>query len=87
MSNVFMALAIICVLCGVISSIMIVSFLSNHGVKINYFLLRLLLPKYVDQYKKIMIEKSGRPGSLYYTFVVSMISGLVLAVISLLLRI
>lgn len=87
MSNVFIALAIICVLCGVVSSIMIVSFLSNRGIKINYFLLRLLLPKYVDQYKKIMIEKSGRPGSLYYTFVVSMISGLVLAVIGLLLRI
>ena len=87
MSNVFIALAIICVLCGVVSSIMIVSFLSNQGIKINYFLLRLLLPKYVEQYKKIMIEKSGRPGSLYYTFVVSMISGLVLAVIGLLLRV
>jgi len=87
MSNVFIALAIICVLCGVVSSIMIVSFLSNQGIKINYFLLRLLLPKYVEQYKKIMIEKSGRPGSLYYTFVVSMISGLILAVIGLLLRI
>ena len=87
MSNVFIALAIICVLCGVVSSIMIVSFLSNQGIKINYFLLRLLLPKYVEQYKKIMIEKSGRPGSLYYTFVVSMISGLVLAVIGLLFRV
>jgi len=87
MSNVFIALAIICVLCGVVSSIMIVSFLSNQGIKINYFLLRLLLPKYVEQYKIIMIEKSSRPGSLYYTFVVSMISGLILAVIGLLLRI
>ena len=87
MSDVFIVLAIACVLCGVVSSMMIVSFLSNQGIKINYFLLRLFLPKYVEQYKKIMIEKTGRPGSLYYSFVVSMISGLVLASIGLLLRI
>ncbi len=86
MSNIFLVLAVICVLCGVISSIMIVSFLSNHGVKINYFLLRLLLPKYVSQYRKIAIEETGKPGFLYYSFVVSMVSALVLAVIGLLLR-
>lgn len=86
MSKVFFMLAVICVLCGVVFSIMIVSFLSNHGVKINYFLLRLLLPKYIGQYKNIMTEKTGRPGSLYYAFVISMVSGLVLAIIGLLIK-
>jgi hypothetical protein len=86
MSNIFLVLAVICVLYGVISSMMIVSFLSNHGVKINYFLLRLLLPKYVGQYRKIAIEETGKAGFWYYSFVISMISTLVLAIIGLLLR-
>jgi hypothetical protein len=87
MSNIFLVLAVICVLYGVISSMMIVSFLSNRGIKINYFLLRLLLPKYVEQYKKIMVETTGGPGTLYFSFVTSMVSALVLAIIGLLLRI
>lgn len=86
MSNLFLALAIISTLWGVVSSIVIVSFLSNHGVKINYFLLRLLLPKYVGQYRKITIEETGKPSVWYYSFVISMNSALVLAVVGLLLR-
>ena len=86
MSNIFLTVAIICALWGVVSSIVIVSFLSNHGVKINYFLLRLLLPKYVGQYRKITIEETGKAGFWYYSFVTSMISALVLAVVGLLLR-
>jgi hypothetical protein len=86
MSTLLLTLAIICVLWGVVSSIVIVSFLSNHGVKINYFLLRLLLPKYVGQYRKITIEETGKGGFWYYSFVTSMISALVLALAGLLLR-
>ena len=87
MSNLFIALAIVCVFWGIASSIVIVSFLSNHGVKINYFLLRLLLPKYVGQYRKITVEETGKPGVWYYSFVTVMISALVLAIVGLLLRI
>ncbi|MBI5476504.1 MAG: hypothetical protein HY964_07175 [Ignavibacteriales bacterium] len=87
MSIFFITLALICVFWGVVSSIVIVSFLSNHGVKINYFLLKLFLPKYVSQYRKLKIEETGKPGYWYYSFVVSMISALVLAIIGLLLRV
>lgn len=86
MSNMFLALAVICVLNGVISSMVIISYLSNHGVKINYFLLKLFLPKYVGQYRKITIEDTGRAGFWYYSFVISMNSALLLALIGLLLR-
>lgn len=86
MSNIFLTVAIICALWGVVSSMVIVSFLSNRGVKINYLLLRLFLPKYVGQYRKITIEETGKAGFWYYSFVTSMISALVLAVIGLLLR-
>ena len=86
MSNVFLATAIVCVLWGVVSSITIVAYLSDHGVKINYLLLRLLLPKYVGQYRKMTMEKTGKSGFWYYSFVTSMIAALVLAVVGLAIR-
>ncbi len=87
MINIFLGLGIISVLWGVVSSIVIVSFLSTHGVKINYFLLRLLLPKYVGEYRKMTLNETGKVGGWYYSFVISMIGGLVLALIGILLRI
>ena len=86
MSNFFIVIAIISVSYGIFSSMKIVSYLSDHGVKINYFLLRLLLPKYVGQYRKMMIEKHGKPGFWYYSFVISMIFTLIMALIGIVLK-
>ncbi len=86
MGNLFLVLAIVSAAWGVVSSIMIVSFLSNHGVRINYFLLRLLLPRYVGQYRRMTLDETGKTGVWYYSFVIAMNLALVLAVIGLLLR-
>lgn len=81
--NGFLVAAIICVFIGIGSSIAIVSYLQEHGVKINWLLLRLFLPKYVSQYKKMTEEENGKPGNLYYMFVVFMVSAAILAIIGL----
>ncbi len=86
MGNLFFVLAIISAAWGVVSSMMIVSFLSNHGVRINYFLLRLLLPRYVGQYRRMTRDETGKTGVWYYSFVIAMNLALVLVVIGLLLR-
>ena len=87
MSNIFLILGIVCALWGVTSSIVIVSYLSKHGVRVNFFLLRMLLPKYVGQYRTMTIEETGKPGPWYYSFVISMNTALLLAVIGLTMRI
>ena len=79
-NTVFIVLALICVACGITASIMIASFLSKRGVKINYLLLRLLIFGYVRQYRQVTMEKSGKPGPLFYMFVTSWVLALVLAV-------
>lgn len=84
MMNGFMIAAIICLFIGIGSSIAMVSFIQERGVKINWFLIRLFLPRYVSQYKKMTEEENGNPGSLYYVFVVCMVSAAILAVIGLL---
>jgi len=80
MSTVFIVLALICVACGIAAAMMIASFLSKRGVKINYLLLRLLIFGYVRQYRQVTMEESGKPGPLFYMFVTSWILALVFAV-------
>ena len=60
---------------------MIVHQLSKRGVKINFFLLKLLIIKYIHQYKQITLEESGKVGPLYYPCIVSINMALVLALV------
>jgi len=87
MSTFFFILAIISVICGIVFSLMITSFLSRHGIKINYVFLRLYLLKYIHQYRKLTVEQNGKPGNLFYAFVFSMILALVFAAIGIVLKI
>jgi hypothetical protein len=87
MSTVFFVLAIVSVIFGVVFSIFILSFLSRHGIKINYLLLRLYIIKYVQQYRKLTVEQDGKPGRLFYAYIFSMILALVFAAIGIALKI
>ncbi len=57
MTSIILICAIVCLCLYVIFSMMIVHELSKRGVKINFFWLRLLIVKYIQQYKKITLEK------------------------------
>ena len=65
LSQLFLYLAIFCVLFNVVITMIIISELQKRKVKINFFLLRLFIPKYVHQYKKIKLEETGKVGGLY----------------------
>ncbi|MDQ7816390.1 MAG: hypothetical protein RDU14_05145 [Melioribacteraceae bacterium] len=86
MMNSFMVAAIICLFVGIGYSIAIISYLQKHGVKINWLLIRLFLPEYVSQYNKMTEKEYGKPGNLYYMFVVCMVSAVILAIIGLLIK-
>jgi len=49
--------------------------------EINFFLLRLFIPKYVHQYKKITLEEMGKVGRFYYWWVGSINLAWILAVV------
>ena len=86
MSNLFLVLAILYVLWGVVSSIVIVSYLSNRGVKINYVLIKLFIIKYVHQYRLMTTAERGAPGFWYYSYVGSMFLALGFAIVGMVLR-
>ncbi|MBW2644800.1 MAG: hypothetical protein JRE23_01230 [Deltaproteobacteria bacterium] len=86
MANVFLGLALVFVGLFVTLSIMIVHEVSKRGIRINFFLLRLYIIKYIQQYRKFTLEESGRVGPLYYPCVISVNLALILAVVSFILK-
>jgi len=85
MSTVFFILALISVACGIATSIMIASFLSKRGIKINYLLFRVLIFGYIRQYRKITMEETGKPGPLFYSFITAWNLALLFVVIGIIL--
>jgi len=65
---------------------MIVHELSKRGVKINFFLLRLLIIKYIQQYKHITLAETGKVGPLFYPCIVSINMTLIFAIIGFLVK-
>ena len=86
MANVFLVLALVFVGLFVIFSIMIVNEVSKRGIKINFFLLRLYIIKYIHQYKNITKQETGKIGPLYYPCIISVNLALVCAIAGLILK-
>lgn len=86
MANVLLGLALVFVGLFVIFSIMIVHEVSKRGVKINFFLLRLYVIKYIHQYRQITEQETGKVGPLYYPCVVSVNLALILAIVGLIMK-
>jgi hypothetical protein len=86
MNNFLLCIAIMCVVWGVVSTIAMVSFCSDKGIKINWLLIRLLIFKYVNQYREITVKENGKPGRWYYSFIISMSLALGFAIIGLIFK-
>ena len=83
--HIIIALAAGAVVWNVVSSILIFSALQNRGQRVNFFLLRLMMPVYAHRYKKATEMETGRTGPLFYHWVVSINTVLVLVVVAIIL--
>jgi hypothetical protein len=86
MSTFFLAMALISVVWGIVSSIMIASFLSNRGHKISIFFFRLMILKYIHDYQVITTQENGHPGPWFYSYITAMNLALIFAIIGMILR-
>lgn len=84
--NLFLGLGLASVGWGIVSIIVITSFVAERGTKINFFLYRLYIIKYVNLYKKITEAENGEPGPWFYSFIASMNFALFCAIIGLILK-
>lgn len=86
MSEIFFYLALLSVAWGIVSAIVISAYLSKRGIKINMFLFRIMVLKYIHQYHEMTRRERGRPGPWFYSYIISMNLTLVLAIIGIVLR-
>lgn len=86
-SGILLGIAIVSVICGVASAVMIAAALQKRGIKVNWVWLRLLiLTKYLGQYRDITRQETGRTGPLFYSYVIAMNLALVTGIAGLVLR-
>ncbi len=69
--NTYIILAIISAIYGITFTMLITTYLSNHGTKINYWLIRMKMLHYVNPYRRLTIENNGKTGNYFYGFIVS----------------
>lgn len=84
-SHMFLGFALCCLLWGVVSMNLIAMALQKRGVKVNWIFLRLFIIKYIGQYRKITLKETGKVGSLFYSFVISMNLALITGIIGIVL--
>lgn len=81
MSTAFFIIAIVSVVWGIVSAIVMVSYVSDRGQKINVFLFRILIIKYISQYYEMTRQENGKPGAWFYSFVIAMNAALLCVII------
>ncbi len=82
MANIMLAAAVACGIVFVVFSIMISHQVAKQGVKVYILFLRFFLIKYAHQYKQFTQEKTGKIGPLFFPWIVSINTALVLTIVS-----
>ena len=86
LSNIFFGIALVSVVWGVVSAIVIASYLSGRGIKINVLFFRIMILKYIHQYYEITAKENGKPGPWFYSYIGAMNIALVAAIIGMILK-
>lgn len=81
LSDLFLALALLCALWSVVSAMAITGFLAGRGIKINWIFIKLYIIKYIRQYYEVTMRENGKPGPWFYSYIISINSALLLAII------
>ena len=70
-SILLVVLAVLCAIWNVVTTIRVYDALRRRGVEVSWLWLRVLIPWYVERYKRITREETGRIGLLYYHWLIS----------------
>ena len=78
---VLIVLMVACAFWAVVASILIARYLQNRGYKVSYLFLRIMIFKYLGQYRELTKRETGHVGPLFYHYVVPLLAALALAII------
>ena len=79
LTNFFIAVTAIAIVWFIVSGGMIVNELMKRNHKIKFIIINMMLPVYIQRYKKITLEETGKIGVLYYHAVIAVNTALVFA--------
>jgi hypothetical protein len=80
MTILLASVAIMAVVWFLVTGLEICDWLGKRSYKVNIVFLRLFLPLYVSQYRKLTIAETGRAGPLYYHWIISINTVLVFVI-------
>jgi hypothetical protein len=80
MTIIFASIAVIALIWFIVIGFVICDWLSERSYKVNYVFIRLFLPVYVNQYKKLTLAEAGKTGALYYHWIISINIALVFVI-------
>ena len=86
LSNVLLGIALVSVAWGIVSSLVIADALQKRGTKINWIFLRILIIKYIGQYRDVTRKETGRTGPWFYSYIISVNVALATVIVGLILR-
>ena len=75
----FVVIAVIALIWYVVSSIMIYNELKKRNVRVNFIFIRFMIIPYANKYREITKKETGKVGSLFYHWVISINVTLVFA--------
>ena len=81
MSALIIGLILVCGIWAVTASLLIARDLERRGVHVSYLWLRVMIFKYLSQYRRITLQETGRVGSLFYHYVIPLNMALALTII------
>ncbi len=81
MSAWLICLILVCGGWAVTASLLIARDLERRGVHVNYLWLRVMILKYLSQYRRVTLQETGQVGSLFYHYVIPLNMALVLTII------
>ncbi len=86
MSNILFGIAILGVIWGIVSAMIMISYISRRGHKVSFLLIRLFIFKYINQYYKLTKKETGKPGVWFFSYIAAMNLALVCAIIGAVLK-
>jgi hypothetical protein len=81
MSAWLIGLILACGVWAVAASLLIARDLERRGVRVSYLWLRVMMLKYLSQYRRVTLVETGQVGSLFYHCVIPLNLALVLTII------
>lgn len=81
MDTLLIIIAALSIITFVVSSMVMVDYISRRGEKVNWVWIRLFIFSYVNKYRELTKKSSGKTGKLFYIWITSINIALVSVII------